>query len=427
MMLHGAPDRRGHGHAMELKSSPGGTAGHVCARCGTSTGVHPIQPSSDHIRFAAGLWAREEGLHAKVNRDYLRFSAQRHFYRSRRVPALGHPPALLAWLYIFAGFIGFVASILLLKCRLYLVRGTREPVPAEGQQLLCMSLMIGKRHTHYLGIRTAEERQSWVYKVAHSRAQFDAEVATREHLGRYFALAPYTLDDVRLTFKEHYVYGAALVEATPRQQLTAVQQLIGAYTRLAAETPPVGYASGASLLTRIQQDPTLCTFHDNRWREVVEGLADMLAGRTERYLCIYGHNDLTGTNVIVAQNANPLLIDFERAARGVFFADILWLILDLAMRKQRACLTELQNGTLDVPLAELWRAAGCRYERDDLAAYACMAICAKTANDIELMGSGCWSARTFTERVRQARSSISSPCVHQQRRGSVDRPQCRKR
>jgi hypothetical protein len=370
---------------------------------GPVAGTVSEQPS---VQPVAGIWIQYKNLHAALTIEFLRFTAQRLVYRARCMPTRGPAASMLAGVEVFVGALVLAIAFLRRTCRLYWVVDETPvaPVPVapvKDARLRYHWRFDGKRHSHYLGTYASDARH-WIYKVAQSRPQFAAEIDARRELGRYFRIAPYEIDRERLTFRECYVQGTSLLEATPAEQIAAVQQLIAIQTRLVAASRVGPVVSGTSVVAKLARHPALRGSETGPGRSAHAVLCLSLMHRDAAYRRVFGHNDLTGTNVIIASDRTPVLIDFERAALTVYFADILWLIVDLAIRGRHVCLDALGDGVFDAALASLWRAAGNRYDCRQLSAYAGIAVCAKTANDMDILDANCWSARTFIKRLRVA-------------------------
>jgi hypothetical protein len=349
----------------------------------------------DSISLAPGLWVREQRMHAQVNAEYLRLQARRML---RRVGMLRRLNAW-SWLHVVIGAVAVLILLMRAKARPYVVTAAGSKRSTDAMS--CTLRVHGKRHMLYFGV-CARSATRIVFKVASSAARFNAEAAARKHFGEYFRLPAYTADPAQRTFAERFVEGHVLADATPERQIAAVERLTGSYARLTADSRPQRATSGRCTLRRITRCAAALKTTDPSADAALDLAGAILSRQTVQYPCLYAHNDLSGTNVIVASDGRPVLIDFERAAYGVFFGDLLWLIFDLAMRNQPACLTALLSGHLDAAMQQLWQAADQHFSHDKLRVYACMAICTKTANDISQLGGHCWTARTFAARMRLA-------------------------
>jgi O-antigen/teichoic acid export membrane protein len=177
--------------------------------------------------------------------------------------------------------------------------------------------------------------------------------ANREALSQAIPNPPWTLAADRKVLREGLASGAEFSRAPLKLRLAAVRSVAGAYTELtgccSSETavPAVDSALRRALGDHDNAQPAI--------RAELEALAPEIRAGAEQWPLVLSHGDMTGLNLLVAEDGRWSAIDFEDAGPRPYFFDPYVLLL-----RDAALLDALRAGELDEDFARLHRAAGNR-------------------------------------------------------------------
>lgn len=214
-----------------------------------------------------------------------------------------------------------------------------------------------------------------IYRIFDREADLAREESVRKQLADHFDIPHWEVVPQTNILKEEFISGGRMGGLDKATRSDLFKKLIGNYTSFAAHARAVGGLRPVGDLSSLTD---MLNGGENLLYRWAHGkLREISTAFSAANLCMLSHSDMTATNIIVSDN-KPVLIDFEMASPNIFYGDVLWLAVDEAARSRADLLWQYLRGGFDAEMAELFRAAGHRFEPEKRLTYASAAVLYRT-------------------------------------------------